>query len=363
MLLRARAPVFLRKGQWQAKEVLATGYKWVVSDGKKIIATRILGFPKRGTLKLRTIGTMKAGVKQFLRCLIQECWHAAGFSLDTSQVFFALDWLLNKLETSNYDESIKLPTVLWGIWLWRNKKIWVDKIVSADTVMELSFNTVHEWRKARKQEEPSSTSRSNADGIVVRDHNGMFIEAKVMSLPRSATILEAKSIGVREDLSWIIQRGDEQGIIESDSLLTIRALQGKKKYLLEVGHVEDSCKSLIQSILGFVFSYARKQANKEIPRDKTGDFDLISRFLEKNWKIAKWAAFGAVIFEGSPSKVSCEMQGSSTMYHQQASLSDMRRLVVDMLVEGDGMVASFDENVIENVGSPEPGFLFPFGVW
>ncbi|KAK1400855.1 hypothetical protein POM88_000460 [Heracleum sosnowskyi] len=32
-------------------------------------------------------------------------------------------------------------------------------------------------------------------------------------------------------------------------------------------------------------------------KDKTGDFDMISRFLEKNWKIAKWVALGAVIFE------------------------------------------------------------------
>ncbi|KAL8107600.1 hypothetical protein AgCh_024129 [Apium graveolens] len=45
------------------------------------------------------------------------------------------------------------------------------------------------------------------------------------------------------------------------------------------------------------------------------------------------------------------------------SLIDKFDRVVDMLVEGDGMVTSFDENVIENVGSPEPGFLSPFGVW
>ncbi|KAL8115316.1 hypothetical protein AgCh_021996 [Apium graveolens] len=45
------------------------------------------------------------------------------------------------------------------------------------------------------------------------------------------------------------------------------------------------------------------------------------------------------------------------------SLIDKFDRVVDMLVEGDGIIASFDENIIENVGSPEPGFLSPFGVW
>lgn len=34
-----------------------------------------------------------------------------------------------------------------------------------------------------------------------------------------------------------------------------------------------------------------------IPADKTGDFEMIYNFLEKNWKIAKWVALGAVILE------------------------------------------------------------------
>ncbi|XP_010275310.1 PREDICTED: tobamovirus multiplication protein 2A [Nelumbo nucifera] len=34
-----------------------------------------------------------------------------------------------------------------------------------------------------------------------------------------------------------------------------------------------------------------------LPTDKTGDFDMIYEFLEKNWKIAKWVALGAVVLE------------------------------------------------------------------
>ncbi|ERN11607.1 hypothetical protein AMTRI_Chr03g44460 [Amborella trichopoda] len=36
---------------------------------------------------------------------------------------------------------------------------------------------------------------------------------------------------------------------------------------------------------------------KEIPNDKTGDFNMIYNFLKENWKIAKWVALGAVILE------------------------------------------------------------------
>ncbi|KAH7659178.1 Tetraspanin/Peripherin protein [Dioscorea alata] len=43
------------------------------------------------------------------------------------------------------------------------------------------------------------------------------------------------------------------------------------------------------------FDHSWKDA---IPDDKTGNFAMIYDFLEKNWKIAKWVALGAVILEG-----------------------------------------------------------------
>ncbi|KAK8650289.1 hypothetical protein V6N13_139934 [Hibiscus sabdariffa] len=35
----------------------------------------------------------------------------------------------------------------------------------------------------------------------------------------------------------------------------------------------------------------------ELPSDKTGDFDMIYEFLEKNWTILKWVALGIVILQ------------------------------------------------------------------
>ena len=224
----------------------------------------------------------------------KSCWQAVGFSLDMSQVYSAPEWLLSKLDTSNQAESVKLTTVLWGIWFWRNKKVWEDKSVTAEIAMELSFNNVNEWRKARTKVKPAGTETCQSDvtrerkwsappsgllkinvdasifpeadtfsvGMVMRDQNGMFVEAKVIALPCPATVMEAESIGVKEALSWAIQRGDDCVIIESDSLLTVRALQGNKSYLLEVGHVVEQCKLLLQSAPGFVVTHIRKQANK-----------------------------------------------------------------------------------------------------
>lgn len=64
--------------------------------------------------------------------------------------------------------------------------------------------------------------------MVIRSHNGDFVEAKVTTLPRPNTVLEAESIGIREALSWVLQRGEQKLIVESDLLLSVRAVQHKK---------------------------------------------------------------------------------------------------------------------------------------
>ncbi|KAI3756464.1 hypothetical protein L1987_56285 [Smallanthus sonchifolius] len=65
-----------------------------------------------------------------------------------------------------------------------------------------------------------------------------------------------------------------------------------------------TCYSLLIFLLilvelgGASFIFFDKSWRAEIPVDKTGDFDMIYGFLEKNWKICRWVALGAVILEG-----------------------------------------------------------------
>ncbi|KAL8119482.1 hypothetical protein AgCh_016851 [Apium graveolens] len=48
-------------------------------------------------------------------------------------------------------------------------------------------------------------------------------------------------------------------------------------------------------LLPFLIGYTN--LSQQIPDDKTGDFDKISDFLEKNWKIARWVALGAIVLQ------------------------------------------------------------------
>lgn len=64
-----------------------------------------------------------------------------------------------------------------------------------------------------------------------------------------------------------------------------------------------SCYSMLIFLLILVelgaagFIFFDKSWKDEIPRDKTGNFETIYDFLDDHWKIIKWVALGAVIFE------------------------------------------------------------------
>lgn len=66
-----------------------------------------------------------------------------------SQVEDVSVWILDTLSNGNMENSMKVCTILWGIWMWRNKKVWEGKSVSAAIAMDNSFNHVSEWRLAR----------------------------------------------------------------------------------------------------------------------------------------------------------------------------------------------------------------------
>ncbi|CAK8562622.1 unnamed protein product [Lathyrus sativus] len=64
-----------------------------------------------------------------------------------------------------------------------------------------------------------------------------------------------------------------------------------------------SCYSVLVVLLILVelgcaaFIFFDKNWKEEIPRDKTGNFNMLYDFLRENWTIVKWVALGIVIFE------------------------------------------------------------------
>ncbi|XP_063947247.1 uncharacterized protein LOC135151929 [Daucus carota subsp. sativus] len=133
------------------------------------------------------------------------------------------------------EEIILIARVLWGIWFFRNKKVWENKTVNDMVAMEWSAKYFADWRMAKESRIASSSSRRpniladvciwkapavghlklNTDaaiklgestftvGLILRDHIGDFVGGKVRSLPMVSSVFEAEITAIKEGLQWL----------------------------------------------------------------------------------------------------------------------------------------------------------------
>ncbi|XP_074322978.1 uncharacterized protein LOC141659936 [Apium graveolens] len=139
-----------------------------------------------------------------------DCWRHVGLWYDWSEVENAHDWLLGKISSAPGEEVSKIYVVLWGVAARRTQ---VTFPTQASRVVQ---NTESKWQ--------------------VPEPGWQFSMVD--------SVFEVELIGVRETLSWIKegQYGSAKVLIESDSLLSIDAIQKDKINFLEVGEVIEECK-------------------------------------------------------------------------------------------------------------------------
>lgn len=223
-----------------------------------------------------------------------QCWSHVGLFYDMSMVTFAPDWLLQRINEGTELEVSKIAIVLWGIWSWRNKKVWEDKLVSPAMTMDWSSKIVSEWRRVTREKRARIAILSseklagvqkwcppeegkfkiNVDaavvgeaetcsvGMVLRDCRGQFLEGKVMNFLNPESVFAAEARGVCEALLWAKERDLQNVIIETDSLLTVRALRMKSLNVLEVGNVLQMCLKQLKENPTFSIVFVQRQANK-----------------------------------------------------------------------------------------------------
>lgn len=161
----------------------------------------------------------EADVEHFLHVFFDcpfatQCWKYAGGSFDMQHVEFAPDWLINKLSNASGDDCFLIAKVLWGIWFFRNKRVWENKVVTHTVAMDWSSKFFSDWKKAKesksKIQKSTMPTRSvhphkwfppvagcvklnvdasvfpNSDrfsiGLIIRDHGGSFLVGKVLCL-------------------------------------------------------------------------------------------------------------------------------------------------------------------------------------
>lgn len=140
-------------------------------------------------------------------------------------VEYAPDWLFEKLSTAGNDELMLIAMVLWGIWFFRNKKVWDNKVVNNVVAMDCSAKypaqasratpsntgTVQRQPASQKWTSPIAGSfKLNVDaairlgedslsvGLVLRDHLGSFIAGKVRCMKMVNSVFEAEVFVIKE---------------------------------------------------------------------------------------------------------------------------------------------------------------------
>ncbi|XP_074376865.1 uncharacterized protein LOC141718382 [Apium graveolens] len=88
----------------------------------------------------------------FFECeFASSCWQTVDFIFDTSEMHDVHAWILDKLDRAPQSEAMRICTVLYGIWYWRNQRVWNDKVVPGKTAMDLCFKFVQDWKEARSK--------------------------------------------------------------------------------------------------------------------------------------------------------------------------------------------------------------------
>lgn len=223
-----------------------------------------------------------------------SCWQYAGIVYDMQMVEDVTEWLLQKISIASSEETEVLAKVLWGIWFFRNKKVWDDKVVTNVVAMDWSTKSIVDWKLAKQNKSQFQAlsagviARSshkwkppdegcfklNVDaaiklgtytftiGLVLRDHRGHFVAGKTMCIRMVSTVLEAEALALQEGIVWLFSMTHQKVCIESDSLLCVQTIKNAHEIHLKVGHILDYCRVALLSRPGFSVMFVKRQANK-----------------------------------------------------------------------------------------------------
>lgn len=80
--------------------------------------------------------------------------------------------------------------IIWGIWHWRNKRVWDGKIVTPEFAMNNSFRMYSEWTTARQRQVTATPIPLCADETAKKPDNKWKPPAVgIMWMPPSSRVL------------------------------------------------------------------------------------------------------------------------------------------------------------------------------
>ena len=98
--------------------------------------------------------------------------------------------------------------------------------------------------------------------MILRNHQGSYIHGRTLRFAGKVEVLEAELVGILEALRWTSEIKGQTIVVESDSLLSVQAINGKVHNELEVGVLIEKCHAILRSRERVCLSFVKKRANK-----------------------------------------------------------------------------------------------------
>ncbi|XP_038690886.1 uncharacterized protein LOC119989439 [Tripterygium wilfordii] len=117
-------------------------------------------------------------------------------------------------------------------------------------------------------------------GVIARDAEGAHIASKSICVPGPLNPLFAESIAAREALVFTKSLNCHDVVLEGDSLLVIKALEGNEVDLSENGLCIATTKNMLDSFVHVKFSHVKRSANYVA--------DTLAKYALSNYDSHEW---------------------------------------------------------------------------
>uniref|UniRef100_A0A803QSB3 RNase H type-1 domain-containing protein n=1 Tax=Cannabis sativa TaxID=3483 RepID=A0A803QSB3_CANSA len=220
-----------------------------------------------------------------------SCWNLSCASAAGVGEELFLDWFCDLLVHGSRAVAEDAAMLLWRIWTARNDQLWNNKSTTVLEVIQSARTNLGTWQNAQSNgsfpllnvnfgngkehwTKPISTKlKINVDGAIfesenrfgfgfIRDSTGKFVQAVSGSRLGVVSPEIAEVVGMKEVLSWIKTMQVTDVEVETDSLVTVQAINGSVQIPSQFGLIVQDCRLLLSELQDVFISFVKRSVNR-----------------------------------------------------------------------------------------------------
>ena len=98
-------------------------------------------------------------------------------------------------------------------------------------------------------------------GVVIHDNEGMVLGSMSKQIPQAYSPVEIEAMAVTTAAQFVVDLGFQHAILETDSLVLVKALHDDTEFLSAVGLVLNEIRSLVNLFYELLYSHIKREGN------------------------------------------------------------------------------------------------------